>query len=152
MTKGRDPLSIDAALAKIAGQISGAWKGLAELTGYNVSTVRAWGDEDRKEQINLPTAILLDIAYQEAGGIGCPLYEAYGDLIRAAQAEKFGDKQQLQIATIEFMKENCEAETALLEASQPEAGRFEEEIAIKELIDVRNKADELLVKMGRKPP
>lgn len=152
MTKRRAPLSIDSALARIAGQIAGDWKKMAEITGYEARTIRAWGDEDRAEQINLPAAIKLDIAYQEAGGVGCPLYEAYGDLVRAAQAERFGDKQELQAATIDFMRENSQAETALLEAALPDAGPNEAAIAVKELLDVRNTANELLLKMGRKPP
>ncbi|MBB6191169.1 hypothetical protein FHS51_001391 [Sphingobium wenxiniae] len=152
MTKRRPPLSLDAALARIAGQIPGGWKTMAELVGYEESYVRAWGDETRDGKINLPAAITLDIAYQAAGGTGAPIYTAYGDLIGAAQADHFGDKQELQRATIDFMRENSEAETALLEAAQPAAGPLEEAKAQRELLDVRNKADELLLRMGRKPP
>jgi len=152
MTKRRAPLSIDGALARIAGQLDRGWSSMAVITGYDERTVRGWGDNDRPERINFDSAVLLDIAFQEAGGIGAPIFEAYGDLVRAAQAERFGDRQELQRCTMEFMRENNDAELALLEASQPDAGSFEEQLAIKELIDVRNKADELLLRMGRKPP
>ncbi|CAD7336102.1 hypothetical protein FIM10_04155 [Sphingomonadales bacterium 56] len=152
MTKRRAPLSIDTALARIAGQLAGGWAEMAEVAGYAERTVRAWGDVDREEQINLPSAIKLDVAFQAAGGIGAPIYEAYGDMVEEAHAKAFGDRQELQRATIEFMRENNEAELALLEASQPDAGPIEEAKAQKELLDVRTKADELLLRMGRKPP
>mgnify|MGYP006879913525 CR=1 FL=1 len=42
MTKLRDPLSLDAALAKVAGQVPGDWKTLAAIAGRTASTVRSW--------------------------------------------------------------------------------------------------------------
>jgi hypothetical protein len=152
MTKLRAPLSIDTALARIAGQLPDGWVQMAILTGYAQRTVRAWGDDDREEQIQLRTAIQLDIAFQEHGGVGSPLYEAHGDLVRAAHAERFGDKLELQRETIEFMRENSEAETALLEAAMPDAGAVEEAKAQREVLQVRAWADRILLRLGRKPP
>ena len=151
MTKRRDPISVDTALARIAGQ-AGGWPAIATHLGYHERTVRAWGDPDREEQISLPAAIALDILFQAHGGVGAPLYEAHGDMVSAAQAEQFADKLDLQRHTIEFMKENSDAEIALLKAAQPDAGPAEQAEAQRELLDVRVKADELLAKMGRKPP
>lgn len=155
MTKRRAPLSIDTALARIAGQLAGGWAEMAEVADYAERTVRAWGDVDREEQINLPSAIKLDIAFQAAGGVGAPIYEAYGDLVQVAAAEAFGDKQQLLRATMDFMQENSEAELALLEATRPDAGPAELANATKQLIDVREDVDQLIAGISgrqRAPP
>lgn len=152
MTKLRSALSIDSALARIAGQLAGGWPEMAELTGYAERTVRAWGDADRDENINLPAAITLDIAFQEAGGTGAPIYEAYSDRVRAAQAERFGCKQELHRATMVLMRENGDAEQALLEAVLPGSGPAEEATALRELLEARNVIDSVLVRLGRQPP
>ena len=155
MTKRRAPLSIDTALARIAGQLAGGWAEMAEVAGYAERTVLAWCDVDREEQINRPTAIKLDISFQSAGGIGAPLYEAYGDLVQVAAAQAFGDKQQLLRATMDFMHENGEAELALLEATRPDAGAAALANAQKQLLDVREDVDQLLAGISgrqRAPP
>lgn len=150
MTKQRAPLSIDMAMARIAGQ-SGGWAVMADAVGKAERTVRKWGDADAEEEITLKAAIALDILYQENGGIGAPLYEAHGDMVRVAQTERFGDKLELQHATIEFMKENGEAEIALLEAAMPDAGWAEEAKAQREVMQVRAWADKILLRLGRNP-
>ncbi|HKY80855.1 MAG TPA: hypothetical protein VJM09_05215 [Sphingobium sp.] len=152
MTKRRAPLSIDAALARIAGQLHGGWTEMADVAGYVERTVRAWGDVDREEQINLPSAIRLDIAFQAAGGTGAPIFEAYGDMVRAAQADAFGSKQELHREAIALIKENGEAEMALLEAALPGSGPAEEAKAQRELLEVRSFVDRMLLRLGRKPP
>lgn len=152
MTKLRAPISIDTALARIAGQVAGGWDAMADHVGYQVRTVRAWGDADRNEQIPLPAAIALDILFQQHGGVGAPLYEAHGDMVRIAAGEAFGDKQELRRQTIDFMRETNEANLALLEAAEPDASDAEQVIATKQLLDVRQWADKLLTRLGRKPP
>ena len=77
MTKRRAPLSIDAALARIAGQLPGGYEAMGELVQRKDRTGRNWGDPDTPEQIPLDCAIVLDLAYEEAGGEGYPLHEAY---------------------------------------------------------------------------
>lgn len=155
MTKRRAPISIDTALARIAGQLVDGWAEMAELTGYAERTVRAWGDVDREEQINMPAAITLDIAFQAAGGKGAPILESYADQVKVAAAIAFGDKQQLLLATMDFMQENGEAELALLEATKPNAGPAELANAQKQLLDVREDVDQLLAGLSgrqRAPP
>lgn len=126
MTKRRAPLSIDTALARIAGAVPGGWAAMATATGYHERTVRGWGDPDRDEKAPLPACVTLGILFRQSGGVGDPLLEAHGDLVGAADAAAFGDKQELARKTIEFMHENSEAEIALLEAAQPDAGSAEE--------------------------
>ncbi|WP_261934629.1 hypothetical protein [Sphingomonas bisphenolicum] len=152
MTKVRAPISIDTALARIAGQVDGGWEAMAVHVGYQPRTVRAWGDADRDEHISLRAAILLDVLFQQHGGTGAPLYEAHGDMVTAAQAIAFADKLELQRETIAFMQENTDAETALLELSLPDAGPAEEARAQREMLQVRQKADEILTRLGRHPP
>lgn len=152
MTKPRAPLSIDTALARIAGQVGGGWAALAAHVDYAERTVRAWADVDRDERITLQAAIELDILFQAHGGIGAPLYEAHGDMVAAAHAKAFGDRLELQRETIAFMQRNSEAETALLEASQPDADATDAVQAQRKVLVVRQWADRLLTRLGRKPP
>lgn len=152
MTKLRPPISIDTALARIAGQVDGGWDAMAVHVGYQARTVRAWGDIDRPEQISLPVAITLDILFQQHGGVGAPLFEAHGDMVRIAAGDAFGDKQELRRETIDFMRETNEANLALLEAAEADAGDAEQVIATKQVLDVRQWADKLLTRLGRKPP
>lgn len=158
MTLARPPLSIDAALARIAGQIPGDWEAMAKLTGYKKRTVQKWGGadvaSDPAEARDMPirAAITLDIEFQRAGGIGSPIYAAYGLLVESANVDAFGSKQELQRDTITFIKESSEAEIALLEASQPGAGAAEEAIAQREVLHLVQWGQRLLVKLGRKPP
>ncbi|MEO7467379.1 MAG: hypothetical protein ABIV36_10220 [Sphingobium limneticum] len=152
MTKVRPPISIDTALARIAGQVDGGWEAMALHVGYQPRTVRAWGDKERDEQISLPTAIKLDVLFQQHGGTGAPLYEAHGDMVRIAAGEAFGDKHELRRDALDFMRETNEANLALLEAAEPDAGDAEQVIATKQMLDVRQWSDRLLVKLGRKPP
>lgn len=160
-TKPRPPISIDAALARIAGQLTGSWAEMAEVTGYQERTVRRWGDFDAQpdeaeaRDIPMRTAVKLDIAYQAAGGTGAPILEAYADLVKVAAAEAFACKQQLFAATMGFMAENNEAELALLEATKPEAGPAEIANAKRQLLDAREDIDEILAGLGgnqRAPP
>lgn len=152
MTKLRAPISIDTALARIAGQVAGGWDAMAGHVDYQVRTVRAWGDTDRNEQIPLPAAIALDILFQKHGGVGAPLLEAHGDMVRIAVSEAFGDRHELRRDTIDFIRETNEANLALLEAAEPDAGDAEQVIATKQLLDVRQWADRILTRLGRKPP
>lgn len=135
MTKERAPISLDAALARIAGQLPGSWADMARLTGYAERTVRAWGDEDRDEQINLPAAIALDIAFQAAGGAGLPCYEAYGYRVGAAQRTSFVNAFDiLQLASV-VVRETGQAEAALIDAALPDATAGDRREAQRELIE-----------------
>lgn len=156
MTKRREPISIDTALARIAGQDGvGSWAGMADATGYAERTVRAWGDPDRDEVPPLPACVVLGILYRKCGGVGDPLLQAHADLIGAAESEAFGSKQELRRETLDFFRETNEANLALLEAAEPDAGDAEQARATKEVLDVRNWADRLLGRLSgrtRAPP
>lgn len=130
MTKLRAPLSIDAALARIAGLLPGAWGEMATIAARAEHTVRAWGDPGKPEVLPLPCAVAFDVAYRKAGGIGAPCRDAYDALLDAALAEEFADQIELAHATANAIKEVGQAEHALILASLP--GATEETIAAAE--------------------
>ncbi|WP_288806349.1 hypothetical protein [uncultured Novosphingobium sp.] len=121
MTKLRAPLTIDAALARIAGQIPGGWNAMAKALSdrKSASLVRAWGDPDRREKIPLADALELDLAYRDAGGDGAPLYETYGYLLDAAGTFRFASEIALGRLAVEAIREGGEAHAALVLAAQP---------------------------------
>lgn len=162
MTIPRNPLSIDAAMGLIMSRLGG-WSAVAAAAGVaSPRTCEKWGAFDIAEagdpearDIPMRKAVLLDIAYQAAGGVGAPIMEAYAQLVKVAAAEEFGDKQQLLAATMDFMSENNEAELALLEATRPHAGAAEIANALKQLMDVKQDADEIIAGLSgrqQKPP
>lgn len=130
MTKLRPPMSIDAALARIAGHLPGAWGEMAIIAGRQEHTVRAWGDPDKPEVLPLPSAVAFDIAYRRAGGIGAPCRDAYDTLLQAAMTEHFADEIELAHATAHAIKEVGQAESALILAALP--GASDETIAAAE--------------------
>ncbi|MDG6079777.1 hypothetical protein E3U23_11310 [Erythrobacter litoralis] len=134
--KPRAPLSTDQALARIAGQLPGSYAEMAERTGRSESHVRKWGDPDCREMIPLDHAITLDLAFQEAGGNGCPLHDSYTARLEVAAAAKFAEQFTLLTHAEGLSKEAGEALHALLRACQPDAGLHERRLALKEVVDV----------------
>lgn len=152
MTKLRAPLSIDDALARIAGQVPGGWAAMAAHVSYHERTVRSWGDAEREEQINLSAAIALDLLFQRHGGVGQPLYEAYGHLLGTGAAQAFADQFAILRSGAEFVHENGEAEEAVLRLALPDADEDDRRIAVKELMDCIRKGQSLLHMLGASPP
>jgi len=142
MTKRRPPLSIDAALARIAGQLDGGWAAMAAATGRAEGTVRAWGDSDRREGIPLADAVDLDVAFQAAGGQGAPLFEVYALKLELACIDRFANHLEIAALLSSVIKESSEAECAMLRASLPGADAREIREALREV-------EEALVEMGR---
>lgn len=136
MTKQRPPLSIDAALGRISGQLPGSWTEMAKIVARSESTVRRWGDHDAAEQISLPAAIALDIAYQRAGGEGKPIFETYALQVQVASEQAFASEIELARRICSFIREGAEAHEAMLMASLPAATASDRTKAIRELEDV----------------
>ncbi|QSR16037.1 hypothetical protein [Novosphingobium sp. KA1] len=139
MTKGRAPLTIDAALARIAGEIPGGWSAMAALLcnpngkPRSESMVRAWGDPLRREKIPLHDAIKLDLAYRSAGGDGAPLFETYGYLLDEAGMFRFSNEVALGRLAVDAIREGGEAHAALVLASQPGVDPRQKRAAIQEV-------------------
>jgi hypothetical protein len=133
MTKERRPLSVDSALARIAGQVPGSWAQMARTVGYAERTVRKWGDEDADERVNIPAAIALDILFQQHGGSGQPIYEAYGYLIKASVAASFADQFEILRRAVVVATETAQAQSALMRVALPDATDNDRRIAQREL-------------------
>ncbi len=147
MTKPRAPLSIDSALARIAGQVPGGWAAMARSIGYAERTVRKWGDADAEEEINLRAAIALDTLFQQHGGQGQPIYDAYGLLVGACMAERFIDQFDLLRCAIDVARETGDAEAALMRLALPDAGPGDRLIAQRELMQALDSIRAALLKV-----
>ncbi|MES2042576.1 MAG: hypothetical protein V4475_01805 [Pseudomonadota bacterium] len=136
MTKPRAPLTFENALARIAGQIG--WAAMAEAASAGLRTVkertvRNWGDPDTPERCAIEDAMLLDIAYQTGGGLGAPMFETYSLMLDQVRTERFSDQAELGKRTIAAVRENSEAEAALIAASLPGANPADYANALREV-------------------
>lgn len=152
MTKDRAPISIDGALARIAGLLPGGWAEMARITDYNERSVRSWGDVDREEQINLPAAIKLDLAYLAAGGQEKPLYETYGYQLGLSMRERFADQFDILRLAADVVREVGEAQTALLEACLPDASQADRRVAQREILEALDVLKKALINLDRSEP
>ena len=151
MTKLRAPISIDTALARIAGQVDGGWDAMAVHVGYQPRTVRAWGDPDRSEQPPLTACVALGILYRQQGGLGDPLLQAHADMVGAADAIAFADSHELRRETIGFLRESNEASIALFEAAEPDADEADRAVALREVMELRDDAERIALRLGGRP-
>lgn len=133
MTKRRAPLSLDAALARIAGQLGGGWGEMAGLAQRQERTVRNWGDPDTAESIPLGAAIVLDTAFQASGGEGAPLFECYALQLELACIDRFADAHALGRHAETVVRECGEAGAALIRASRPDATEADRRAAAREI-------------------
>jgi fructose-specific component phosphotransferase system IIB-like protein len=115
MTKLRAPLSLDTALARIAGLVG--WDAMGRAVGHSASFVRKWGDIDSGKRIPLACAIALDKSYQVGGGDGAPILEFYLSEIDAAGLGP-ATGAALSRAAVAAIKESAEANAALVELAQ----------------------------------
>lgn len=144
MTKVRAPLSIDAALARIAGQVEGGWTTMAADVGRAERSVRRWGDKDAREKINFDAMLQLDLLFQRHGGEGFPVYEAYGQLLEVAVADRFVDQFEILRRASALVKETGEAEAAILRYALPGANEMDRREAQRELIEAIAAARQML--------
>lgn len=135
MTKPRTPMSFEAALAKTAGQFPDGFKDLGRIVDRHPSTVRAWGDEDKEDDIPLGAALEMTLAFIENGGEGAPLYEAFGAKLKLAYARRFADAKRLHDFAGPLVKEAGEAHAAIIAAARPDAGALDFETAFKEALE-----------------
>lgn len=144
MTKARAPLSIDAALARIAGLLPEGFDDMARVAGRQVRTVRNWSDPDTAEQVPVDCAIALDLAYIAAGGSGAPIFEAYALKLELADAAKFGDRHQLLRHAQDVARETGEANAAIIGAAHPAATRTDRARALAEATEAREALNQVI--------
>lgn len=137
LQKPRPPLSTAQALARIEGQLPGGIEEMARITNRSVSLVRAWSDQDRRENIPLDDAIALDLAFQAAGGEGAPLADSYVFRLELAGLERFSDRFELLQRVGHVVREGGEAHAALIRACQPGAGPNERRDALREAVEAQ---------------
>lgn len=131
VTKLRAPLTIENALVEVASVLG--YERMGEIAGVHARTVRKWADPEASERCSIEVGVAFDIAYQQAGGEGAPIYEAYGLMIEAARAQKFSDAAAIARHALNVMKEAGEAEMALVAASLPSATKACRLAAVREV-------------------
>lgn len=144
MTKTRTPLSVEQALQRIAAQVAGGVEEMARIAQRQPGTIRAWMDPDRAEQVSIEAAIELDLAYQDHGGRGAPLFEVYGAQLELAESRRFADRHRLLDYAHGVIKEGGEAHAALIAYARPGATDFERRFAHKEVSEAYEKLRDIL--------
>lgn len=132
MTKLRPPLSVNAALNRIAGQVDGDWLTMAEAIGKKERTVRNYSDPDTPEEISARDAIALDILFQQHGGEGAPIFETYALQLETERAEVFATQAEIARRVQRSIKENAEAAQAQIACFVPGADAADYTRAIRE--------------------
>ncbi len=151
MTKVRTPLSIEQALQRIAVQLPGGVETMAAVSHRQPSTVRAWMDPDRAEQIPFPAAIDLDLAFREHGGEGSPLFEAYGAALDLASSKRFIEQHRLLDHAQSVIKEGGEAHAAIVAAARPGATAADRRNAFREAAEAYEKLRDIIPLLSDDP-
>lgn len=152
MTKARAPLSIEAAIVRIAGVHDDGFTDLARIVGRERRTVSNWSDPDTPEQVPVDCAIALDLAYLAAGGTGTPIFEAYALKLELADAERFGDRHQLLRHAQDVARETGEANAAIIGAAHPAATDADRARALAEATEARQALDQVIPLLGAPVP
>lgn len=139
MTKRRPPLSTEAALARIAGQMPGGYEEMAAIVDRSAGHIRNWGNPDREEDVPFTCARQLDIAFRAAGGEGFPLFESYAAQLELADAERFACRHRLLAETQGVIKEGGEAHEALVRLCLPGATEADRAAAQREVAEALEK-------------
>lgn len=148
MTKPRAPLSIDAAITRAAGLIPGGWAEMAELTGRAPSLVRAWGDPDRREEISLRHAIIIDRACLSAAGED-PLKLYYAARLASVGAPAVAETLGQLVA--DLARETGEATAAAFSAALGTASPGAQATARHELLQAKELICRALAALDRNP-
>lgn len=151
LMKRRAPLTTDAALARIAGQVPGAWPAMAEHLDRRESLVRAWGDPHRREKVPFDDALKLDLLYRDAGGDGAPLFETYAYQLDEAGMFRFADEIALGRLAALVIRECGEASASLVLSAQPGAAPADHRLTlghVDEAIDAYQRARVLVAALA----
>lgn len=131
MTKQRDALTFENALARIAGRIG--WGEVARICKVKERAARNWSDPDTSSAVRLEQALALDLAFLAAGGKGPPLLYCYADRLEIALLDVAVDRHELVAGVAVAARENGEALAASLAAARPGASRADFAIAEREI-------------------
>ncbi|MCA1199162.1 hypothetical protein K9B35_14385 [Sphingomonas sp. R647] len=135
MTKVRPPLSINAALDRIAGLVEGGWLAMGDAIGKAERTVRNYGDPDTPEEISARDAITLDILFQQNGGEGAPIFQTYALQLEIDRADVFATQAEIARRVQISIVEGAEAAQAAIACALPGATDADFATAIREQVD-----------------
>lgn len=107
MTKQRQPVSFAAAIHRVAGFIG--YKHAGKIVRRAPRRVYAWADPDSDSSPTLRQALALDLAYQQAGGVGAPIIEAYRHQLDGISAKLAADRRALSDEIADAARECGEA-------------------------------------------
>lgn len=133
MTKLRPAVSIANAITRISEVLD--YNRMGELVDRSDRTVRDWSDPGRPTCPTLDQAIVLDLAYRDAGGEGMPLLEYFHRRVQLAEPGPSVTNAQLVLAAGIAAKEAGEAVNAMILAAQPGATSHDRARAKTELHD-----------------
>jgi hypothetical protein len=115
VTKRREPLTFESALARVSGLIG--WAEAAAIVGQSERTIRNWSDPDTSAGIPIGKAERLDVAFQVAGGDGAPFLQTYQARLRIDAAEAQASRLELARAAADAARESGEAMASLFQAT-----------------------------------
>ena len=118
MTKPRAARSLEKALIHVADTLPGGFDDMAEVTNRSPWLCRAWADPEKRDQVPVRDALLLDKACAAAGG-GTPIGTFYLNRLDEAGLLVPADAAALARHAASVVRECGQAGAALIEASQP---------------------------------
>ena len=136
MTKLRAPLSFEDAITRVAGVLG--WAEACKAIGKEDRTLRAYSDPDDPRQLGVGDALILDAAYQRAGGDGAPIYEAYALQLEVSASALSACTQELARRAAVAAKEGGQAVSSLIAATLPGATPADRALAIREVREARD--------------
>lgn len=125
MTLQRDPMSVGAAVTKIAGELG--WDVCADIAQVTEGTVRNWSNDRSRQTPPLAAAMRLDAAYVAETGREPPLMSAYAAFLDIT-SRPTADIEVIAAITQSASKEGGEGVSALVAVIQdPKDARLRRE-------------------------
>lgn len=115
MTLQRDPLSVGAAVTKIAGELG--WDVCAEIAQVTEGTVRNWSNDRSRQTPPVAAAMRMDAAYVARTGREAPIYAAYTAHLEIT-SRPTADVEVIAAITQSASKEGGEGVSALVAVLQ----------------------------------
>ncbi len=147
MTVTRDPMTVEEALDRVIGSLT--MRGAVEATGRQEHYLRALSHPRKREKLTVIDLLKLDIAHLHKDGT-TPIFDTVATILRSTQAEMFADEAQLAALSITMLRENSEAEIAVIEATRPDASPGAWDRAEKELSEALPMMTRVLAFVRRK--
>jgi hypothetical protein len=107
MTFVRTPKTFADAMTRVAGLLD--WEPCAKLVNRSTRCVRNWSEPKSAKRPTVDQALILDAAYQRAGGEGAPFFEAYDFMLDIRAAEQTACQRALSAEIATFAIESGEA-------------------------------------------